>query len=78
MTGGNSDQQGGGGLTGGNTREGGVPNGRLDAEDVRQFSREFRDQRQSAEALRRELQGMGIDPSDLNRLIELQMEGAVG
>ena len=71
MTGGNSDQQGGGGLTGGNTREGGgVPNGRLDAEDVRQFSREFRDQRQSAEALRRELQGMGIDPSDLNRLIE--------
>jgi hypothetical protein len=48
-----------------------VPNGgRLDPDDVRQFSREFREQRQSAEALRKELQQMGVDPSDLNRMIE--------
>jgi len=69
--GGNSDQQGAGGPIGDNSRGyGPVPNGRLDPEDVRQFSREFREQRQSAEALRRELQQMGMDPSDLNRLIE--------
>jgi hypothetical protein len=68
--GGNSEQQGGGGLIGDNTRGNrGAPNG-LSEEDVRQFSREFREQRQSAEALRRELQQMGVDPSDLNRLID--------
>ena len=64
-----SDQQGPGGRLGGNSR-GGVPNGPLSEDDVRQFSREFREQRQSAEALKRELQQMGIDPSDLNRMIE--------
>jgi hypothetical protein len=69
--GGNSpnDQQGPGGRLGGNT-QGGVPNGPLSADDVRQFSREFREQRQSAEALKKELQQMGIDPSDLDRMIE--------
>ena len=38
--------------------------------DIRQFSREFRDQRQQAEGLRRELQQQGYDPADLNRLID--------
>jgi hypothetical protein len=64
-----SDQQGPGGRLGGNSR-GGVPNGPLSDDDIRQFSREFREQRQSAEALKRELQQMGVDPSDLNRMIE--------
>jgi hypothetical protein len=64
-----SNQQGPGGRLGGN-QQGGVPNGRLSADDIRQFSREFRDQRQSAEQLKRELQEMGVDPSDLNRMIE--------
>jgi len=66
---GQNDQQGPGGRLGGNG-QGGVPNGQLSADDIRQFSREFRDQRQSAEALKRELQQMGVDPSDLNRMIE--------
>jgi hypothetical protein len=64
-----SNQQGPGGRLGGNTA-GGAPNGQLSADDIRQFSREFRDQRQSAEALKKELQQMGVDPSDLNRMIE--------
>ena len=70
-TGSQSKQQGPGGLLGGN-QQGGVPNGngRLNADDIRQFSREFRDQRQQAEALKRELQQMGVDPSDLNRMID--------
>jgi hypothetical protein len=65
-----NNQQGAGGPIGGNTQTG-SPNGqRLSPDDVRQFSREFRDQRQQAEGLRRELQEMGVDPSDLNRMIE--------
>ena len=66
-----SNEQGPGGRLGGN-QQGGPPNGggRLSADDIRQFSREFRDQRQSAEQLKRELQQMGIDPSDLNRMID--------
>jgi hypothetical protein len=74
MGGGNSqsEQQGAGGTLGGNNQPGGgVPNGRvLSADDIRQFSREFRDQRQSAEQLKRDLQQMGVDPSDLNRMID--------
>jgi len=63
--------QGGIATPGGNTPgSGGVPNGRLDPEDVRQFAREFREQRQSAEALRRDLKQMGVDPADLDRMIE--------
>jgi hypothetical protein len=67
---GGGEQQGPGGRLGGNQQGGGVPNGRLSTDDIRQFSREFRDQRQSAEQLKRELQQMGVDPSDLNRMIE--------
>jgi len=64
-----SNEQGPGGRLGGS--QGGPPNGgRLSPDDIRQFSREFRDQRQSAEQLKRELQQMGIDPSDLNRMID--------
>jgi hypothetical protein len=71
MGGGQNDQQGPGGQLGGNNqRGGGVPNGRLSADDIRQFAREFRDQRQSAEQLRKDLQQMGVDPSDLNRMID--------
>jgi len=70
------NQQGPGGPIGGN--QGGVPNRPLSADDIRQFSREFKDQRQSAEQLKRDLQQMGIDPSDLNRMIEQmrQLENA--
>jgi len=64
-----SNEQGPGGRVGAN-QQGGAPNGRLSADDIRQFSREFRDQRQSAEQLKRELQQMGVDPSDLNRMID--------
>jgi len=64
-----SNEQGPGGRIGAN-QQGGAPNGRLSADDIRQFSREFRDQRQSAEQLKRELQQMGVDPSVLNRMIE--------
>ncbi len=64
-----SNEQGSGGRVGGN-QQGGSPNGRLSADDIRQFSREFRDQRQSAEQLKRDLQQAGVDPSDLNRMIE--------
>jgi hypothetical protein len=64
-----SSQQSPGGRLGGNA-QGGTPNAPLSADDIRQFSREFREQRQSAEALKRELQQMGVDPSDLNRMIE--------
>jgi hypothetical protein len=43
--------------------------GRLTPDDTRQFRREFRDRRESAEALRRELAGQGRDVADLERLI---------
>jgi hypothetical protein len=65
-----SNQQGPGGPIGGNTQTGSFNGGRLSPDDIRQFSREFRDQRQQAEGLRRELQEMGVDPADLNRMIE--------
>jgi hypothetical protein len=66
-----NNEQGPGGRLGGN-QQGGPPNGggRLSPDDIRQFSREFRDQRQSAEQLKRELQQLGVDPSDLNRMID--------
>jgi hypothetical protein len=72
-----SNEQGAGGRVGGN-QQGGTPNGRLSADDIRQFSREFRDQRQSAEQLKRDLQQAGVDPSDLNRMIDQmrQLENA--
>ena len=43
--------------------------GRLTPDDTRQFRREFRDRRESAEALRRELAGQGRNVADLERLI---------
>lgn len=43
--------------------------GAFSAEDVRQFSREFRAQREAAEGLRRSLAGSGIPTADLDRLI---------
>jgi hypothetical protein len=43
--------------------------GRFSAEDVRQFSRELRSQREVAEALRRNLAGTGVSAADLDRLI---------
>jgi hypothetical protein len=39
-------------------------------EDVRQFGRELRGQREAAEALRRDLQQQGRDVTDLTRLID--------
>jgi hypothetical protein len=43
--------------------------GRLSAEDIRQFSRELRSQRESAQELRRGLAGTGVPTADLDRLI---------
>ncbi len=43
--------------------------GRFTPDDARQFRRELRDRRESAEALRRELAGQGRDIGDLDRLI---------
>lgn len=55
-----------GGQTGGSGQGG---PGRFSAEDVRQFSRELRSQREVAEGLRRNLQGTGVPTADLDRLI---------
>ena len=43
--------------------------GRLTPDDTRQFRREFRDRRESAEALRRELAAQGRGVAELDRLI---------
>ncbi len=48
---------------------GGGFGGRLSPEDVRQFSRELRGQREDAETLRRELAASGRSTADLERLI---------
>ena len=55
-----------GGAGAGAPRGGG---GRLSPDDTRQFRREFRDRRESAEGLRRELAGQGVDVKELDRLI---------
>lgn len=55
-----------GGQVGGNGQGG---PGRFSAEDVRQFTRELRAQRETAEALRRNLAGTGVSAADLDRLI---------
>lgn len=47
----------------------GAGRGRLTPDDTRQFRREFRDRRESAEALRRELAAQGRDVGDLEQLI---------
>ena len=47
----------------------GSAQGRLTPDEARQFRREFRDRRESAEGLRRELAGQGRDVADLDRLI---------
>jgi hypothetical protein len=50
--------------------QGGGVNGRTyTAEESRQFGRELRNQREAAEALRRELQAQGRNTEDLNDLI---------
>jgi hypothetical protein len=47
----------------------GNPTGRVDPGDVRQFVRELRTRRQSAESLRADLRAMGQDVTDLDRMI---------
>jgi len=44
--------------------------GRLDREDARQFSRELRERRTEAEALRRDLAAQGIDTKELDALLQ--------
>ena len=56
-------------LGGGGAQGGGV-NGPFTGEDVRQYGRELRNQREAAEALRRELQQQGRNVEDLTQLIE--------
>lgn len=58
----------GGGQIGG-AGQGAPGGGRLSAEDARQFSRELRAQRESAEGLRRDLARDGVDVAELERLI---------
>ena len=43
--------------------------GTLSPEQVRQFAREYRERREGAEALRRELSRLGVDAGDLEGLI---------
>ncbi|MGQ0764040.1 MAG: DUF4175 family protein [Gemmatimonadota bacterium] len=59
-----SGQIGGGGQ--GISRPGG---GNFSSEDIRQFGREFRNQREAAEALRRELANAGVGTADLERVM---------
>jgi hypothetical protein len=56
-------------LGGGGAQGGGV-NGPYTGEDVRQYGRELRNQREAAEALRRGLQQQGRNVEDLTQLIE--------
>ncbi len=62
-------QQGSGATSGGGqgARAGGA--GSLTPEQIRQFSREYRERRADAEALRRELSREGVDVSQLDRMI---------
>jgi hypothetical protein len=53
-------------MSGGGAQGGGVYTG----EDIRQYGRELRGQREAAEALRRELQGQGRNVEELNDLIQ--------
>ena len=62
---------------GGGAQGGGVRGGSYNAEDIRQFGRELRSQREAAEALRRELQGQGRNVEELTDLIE-QLRGLEG
>lgn len=55
---------------GGGAQGGGITGGRYSPEDIRQFGRELRSQREAAEALRRELQGQGRNVEELNDLID--------
>ena len=68
----------GGAQIGGGGAQGGGPRGPYTGEDVRQYGRELRSQRDAAEALRRELQGQGRNVEDLTNLIEQlrRLEGA--
>ena len=43
--------------------------GALSPDDVRQLTREARERQNEAQALRRDLQGLGLDPKDLDDLI---------
>jgi hypothetical protein len=56
----------------------GMAFGRLSPEDVRQFSRELREQRDAADVLRRELALGGISTADLERLIARMRELEAG
>jgi hypothetical protein len=47
----------------------GGPGAGLSAEDIRQFGRELRSQRDAAESLRQDLRGTGVSTADLDRLI---------
>jgi hypothetical protein len=60
----------GGGSTSGGGAQGGGSRGLYTGEDARQFGRELRSQRETAEELRRELQGQGRDVTDLTQLID--------
>jgi hypothetical protein len=48
----------------------GIAAGTYTGEDARQFQRELRNQREAAEALRRDLQRQGRDVTDLTQLID--------
>lgn len=64
---------------GGGAQGGGLTGGRYyTPEEIRQFGRELRSQREAAEALRRELQGQGRNVEELNDLIDQlrSIEGA--
>lgn len=63
---------------GGGAQGGGVRGGTYSAEDIRQYGRELRGQREAADALRRELQSQGRSVEELNDLIDQlrSMEGA--
>jgi hypothetical protein len=69
--------RGGAEIGGGGAQSGGA-RGPYTGEDVRQYGRELRSQREAAEALRRELQGQGRNVEDLTNLIEQlrNLEGA--
>jgi hypothetical protein len=68
--GGAINSPGGGGVFGPITPGPGNPGGRLSPEDIRQFSREYRDRRQAAEALRKDLQNQNVDVGELDRTIQ--------
>lgn len=61
---------GGVGGQGGAATGRGVPGRGSRAENARQFAREYRERRQDAQALRRELQRLGVETGDLERAIE--------